>query len=94
MSTSPTTTDLQAQVNALAVRMAVIDGQGLVAPATGYVVQTTNKIAGLQTDLTQSVLTIESLLNKVTASVQALWTALSTYLGISPPPSTGPIPPP
>jgi hypothetical protein len=79
------TPDLQTQLNNLAVRVSMLDGQGLIAPAVGFTTQTNARINGLKVDLTQSVLTLEGLLAKVTASVTSLWTALSTYLGFSPP---------
>jgi hypothetical protein len=87
--------DLQTQINLLAARVSVIDGEGLKAPAQGYTVQNNAAIAGIKEDLTQSVLSLEGLLQKINASVAGLWVALSTYLGLTPPPtpSTTVIPP-
>ena len=88
MSASP---DLQTQVSALAARLAALDGQGLPTPSTSFVATTNAKIKGVQLDLTQSVMSLEGLLSSVNTSIAGLWAALSTALGITPPPT--PIPP-
>ena len=82
--------DLQTQVSALAARLAALDGQGLPNPNTAFVAQTNAKIKGVQLDLTQSVMTLEGLLATVNVGINALWSALSTALGITPPPASGP----
>lgn len=76
------TPDLQTQINALAARLAVLDGQGLAAPATSFVTQTNQKITGLQSDVRQSTLSLEALLTNLNLSVNNLWTALTSYLGL------------
>jgi hypothetical protein len=87
MSASP---DLQTQVSALAARLAALDGQGLPNPSTAFVATTNAKINGLQTDLTGSVLSLEGLLTSAGVSIAGLWAALSTALGITPPPTSTP----
>lgn len=87
MSQSP---DLQTQITALAARVAALDGQGLPNANASFVATTNAKITGVQTDLTQSVLSLEGLLTTLTTTVNSLWTALATALGITPPPASGP----
>jgi hypothetical protein len=87
MSVSP---DLQSQVTALSARLAVLDGQGLPNPSTAFVATTNAKIKGVQLDLTQSVMSLEGLLTSINISIAGLWAALSTALGITPPPTSAP----
>lgn len=84
------TPDLQTQINALSTRLSALDGQGLMSPATGFTQQTNAAIAGLKTDLTQSVLSLEGLLQGLSTKISSLWTAVTTALGIVPQPSGTP----
>lgn len=90
------TPDLQSQITQLAVRLAALDGQGMPDTSTSFVAKTNAEIAGLKTDLQQSVLTLDGLLTTLTNTVNNLWAALSTSLGITPPatPTTGSVIPP
>lgn len=73
--------DLQAQITALKARLNVVDGQGLVDPTQGVLNQHLLKINGLKTDLKQSVLTLQSLLNGYVKQVTDLVTLVRTHLG-------------
>jgi hypothetical protein len=91
------TPDLQTQINALAARLAVLDGQGLQTPAVSFVTQTNAAIAGIQEDQRQSTLTLEGMLATLTSKVNSLWTSIATYLGIPQQPGGTPVtvvPPP
>jgi hypothetical protein len=82
------TLPVQTQIDSLAARVSALDGQGLHAPAKGFVQQTAARISGLKTDLVQSVLTLDSQLQDMHSEVSGLWRSFSTYLGISPPPTS------
>src|ERR1700752_2052355 len=89
MATTPLPS-LQDQFTALANRVALLDGQGLAAPLQGYTAQTNAKIAGVKSDVQNSVLALEADINNVLIAVQALQTSVNVLLGLA----GLPVPPP
>ncbi len=79
MSYPPT----QDQINALAARLAILDGQGLTAPAVGFVTQINADMAGLKMDIQQAVLTLEATVNSLSNSSQQINTQIDQLLGLS-----------
>jgi hypothetical protein len=83
------TIPVQTQINTLAARMAVIDGQGLTNPATSFITITDASIAGLKTDLRQAVLSLETSINQMMTALNSLTQMIQTYMGV--PPGTPPV---
>jgi hypothetical protein len=78
----PTTDQLQGELDALLARVNAIDGTGLSDPTLAVTAVLAAKIAGLQTTIVQSNLTLQKLLNDVRADVASLRAALNTHLGV------------
>ena len=78
----PALEDLQAQITALTARVNVIDGQTLADPAQGVLNQHLLKINGLKTDLKQSVLALQSILNSYIKQLAEFLTTVKTHLGV------------
>jgi len=74
---------VQDQINALAARLALIDGQGLLPPAQGFISQTNANMAGLKMDIQQAVLTLEATVNSLSNSLQQINTQIDQLLGLS-----------
>jgi len=83
MSTIPTIPDLQILINALSVRLAVLDGQGLASPAVGFIQQNAADMTGLKNDVDGSALALEALIDNLTSQVQTLQASVNTLLGLS-----------
>lgn len=79
----PTLPDFQTQINALAARLNLLDGTGLLPPAQGFTAQTNAKLAGLKNDINRGVLSSEGSVNGLTATVQVYVTQLITLLGLA-----------
>jgi hypothetical protein len=81
---STTTLDsLQAQVNTMLLRLAVLDGQGLTPPTLGFVQATTANFTGLSNDIDGSALALEELVNNLTVQVQTLQAGVNQLAALS-----------
>jgi hypothetical protein len=79
----PTLPDFQTQINALVVRLNLLDGTGLLPPAQGFTAQTNASLAGMKSDITQAVLSLEGSVNALTATVQVYVSQLEVLLGLA-----------
>lgn len=79
---------VQDQINAIMVRLALLDGQGLASPATGFTATTSASLAGLRTDIQQAVLSLEANLNELYTDVSAINSQVDQMLGVTSTPYT------
>jgi hypothetical protein len=81
---STTTLDsLQAQVNAILARLALLDGQGLLAPAQGFTTTIQAQVNGLKSDIEESVLSLEANLNDLYTDVETINGQVDQVLGVT-----------
>ena len=78
----PNLIDPQTQINDLTARQNSVDGVGLANPADGVLNQHDKRILGIKTDLSQSVLKIESILNTFKKTLNDWVAAFQNHVGI------------
>ena len=75
-------------VDQLTARLNAVDGQNLAEPATGVLPAQAKQIAGLRTDLNQSILNMENILNGFKNTLISYVNLLRGHLGLAPLPNS------
>jgi len=74
---------LQAEMDDVLQRLAVLDGEGLVSPLQGFTAQTSARITGLKNDVQGTALSLEALIRDLTVLVNSLQSSVNQLMTLS-----------